>query len=134
MSWEQAVGRAVQGESPKIPDMALLRSLSVAGAMGRSAPNPRDEPAVTEAVCAGWCCYLDYTVTRAKGSRLLQPQVSGSWLCSLRVVETELVLLPGESSCIFIFHCFLVAARMFYPFPNRFWETCSLSQAFSSCG
>lgn len=108
-SWEQAVGRAVPGESPKIPDTALLRSRSVVGAMVGSAPNPRDERRWPKPPVRG---------DAAEGGRVLQPQASGSWLCSLRAVETELVLRPGESSCVCVFPCFLVASCMFYPFPT----------------
>lgn len=118
-SWEQAVGRAFPGESPRIPDMALLHSRSIPGAMVGSAPNPRDEPAVTEAACAGWCCRVKCAVTCARGSHLLRPWASGSWLCSLRAVETELFLLPGESSCVFLsFTVFLWLLLCFTLFPT----------------
>lgn len=109
-SWEQAVGRAVPGESPKIPDPALLRSRSVVGAMVGSAPNPREERRWPKPPARG---------DAAKGGRLLQPWASGSWLCSLRAVETELVLLPGESPCVFVsFPVFLWLLVCFTLFPT----------------
>lgn len=44
--------------------------------------------------------------------------MSGSWFCSLRVVGTELALLPGESLCVFLSYVFLWLRVCFSLFPT----------------
>lgn len=121
-SRERAVGRATPGESPKIPDTALFRRSD-----GRICPEPQgwDGPAVTEAARAGGCHRLapePGTACRRRWQGLGRA-LRGLWRQSSS-------FCGGERRGSVISHCFLVASCVFYPFPSRSWETCSLSQAF----
>lgn len=95
------------------------------GSGGRACPEPEGRAAVT---------HLPRAVTPPKAAAPAAAGVRVLVVLTEGCGDTACPPAWGELMCVCIFPCFLVASCMFYPFPNRSWETCSLSQAFSSCG